>query len=324
VNRELFLKADQMTQVSDFDEDAYLEANPDVATAVRSGALASGALHYALHGKSENRQLKPGVAARDILDVYVKAAPSHQNALDMFAGEWSSKMPAFTGLGTSPGLAELFEDARITWAGNMLGGFAGKTVIELGPLEGGHSYMMHQAGAASILSLEANSRAFMKCLCVKEIFKLDRVEFQLGDFVAYLDKPLTDRFDILIASGILYHMADPIGVLNKMAKITDRIFLWTHYYDDRVAAPESPIARFFEAPRVEALPTHEVISAKRYYGEALDWRGFCGGPEPFAVWLGKDTILRTLEAAGFNRIDIEFDHPDHANGPAFALCATRA
>jgi glycosyltransferase involved in cell wall biosynthesis len=39
----------------DFDEAGYLRVNPDVADAVRSGAMASGYLHYVLHGRGEGR-----------------------------------------------------------------------------------------------------------------------------------------------------------------------------------------------------------------------------------------------------------------------------
>ena len=40
-----------------FDENAYLSANPDVAEAVRLGVLASGWEHYVRHGHRENRPL---------------------------------------------------------------------------------------------------------------------------------------------------------------------------------------------------------------------------------------------------------------------------
>ena len=43
-----------------FDEKLYLEANPDVAAAVRSGAIASGLAHYQLAGRVERRTLAPG------------------------------------------------------------------------------------------------------------------------------------------------------------------------------------------------------------------------------------------------------------------------
>ena len=42
--------------LSDFDEEAYLAANPDVANAVSNGSLRSGLEHYILYGQYENRR----------------------------------------------------------------------------------------------------------------------------------------------------------------------------------------------------------------------------------------------------------------------------
>jgi SAM-dependent methyltransferase len=47
----------RMLPPSDFNEEEYLAANPDVAAAVRTGACPSGAEHYALYGIHENRSL---------------------------------------------------------------------------------------------------------------------------------------------------------------------------------------------------------------------------------------------------------------------------
>src|SRR5687767_8820563 len=118
----------------------------------------------------------------DSHEYYSVVAPSNQAMLDIFKGEWSSRMPAETGLVTSPGQAGLFEDPRIAWAGQMFQGFEGKSVLELGPLEGGHSYMMQQAGASKVIAVEANNRAFLKCLIVKQILNLTNVQFLFGDF----------------------------------------------------------------------------------------------------------------------------------------------
>jgi SAM-dependent methyltransferase len=51
----------------DFDEAAYLEANPDVAIAVRSGVFSSGAVHYDSHGRSEGRRLRATTGSPDWL-----------------------------------------------------------------------------------------------------------------------------------------------------------------------------------------------------------------------------------------------------------------
>ncbi|MEE8462619.1 MAG: class I SAM-dependent methyltransferase, partial [Acidobacteriota bacterium] len=59
------------------------------------------------------------------------------------------------------------------------------------------------------------------------------------------------------------------------------------------------------------------------YKESLDWLGFCGGPKPVSKWLTRDSIIKALRQFGFADIQINFDHPDHPNGPAFALCAQK-
>ena len=87
-----------------------------------------------------------GRPSAELNNSYVTGFPTPQQAVDIFRGEWS--------------LAEI-------------GGAKGKNVLELGPLEGGHTYMFHQAGAESIIAIEANTRAYLKCLIAKEIFGLE-------------------------------------------------------------------------------------------------------------------------------------------------------
>ncbi len=49
----------KFVQSMDFDEDWYLEANPDVRQAVCAQKLASGREHYLRYGKREGRKPKP-------------------------------------------------------------------------------------------------------------------------------------------------------------------------------------------------------------------------------------------------------------------------
>lgn len=44
---------------ADFDETAYLQANPDVAEGVTAGVIGSGRAHYMTYGQFENRRLNP-------------------------------------------------------------------------------------------------------------------------------------------------------------------------------------------------------------------------------------------------------------------------
>jgi hypothetical protein len=258
----------------------------------------------------------------NILDQYVVRLPSAQNVVDLFEGEWSSQMPDSSGLHSKPGTAALFADGRISWAGKVFGGFADKEILELGPLEGGHSFMLQDAGARSITSIEANSRAFLKCLCIKELFGLNRVSFKLGDFVSYLEQDKR-KFDIAIASGVLYHMADPVRVLDLIAGAADKVFIWTHYFDkDLLGRSESSAARFGEI-ETATYQGFEYRFASHAYKQALDWSGFCGGPQTTSKWLTRESIIGFLGKAGFTDIRADVEEPDHPNGPAFAICAQR-
>ena len=184
-------------------------------------------------------------------------------------------MPDDSGLHSKPGTAALFSDGRIRWAENVFGGFADKNILELGPLEGAHSYMMQNAGAKTITAIEANSRAFLKCLCIKELFDLNRVSFKLGDFVSFLEQN-KNKYDIAIASGVLYHMVDPVKVLDLISRAADRIFIWTHYFDESVISKNKDIAHKFGKLETASYQGLEYRYSSQAYKKALDWSGFCG------------------------------------------------
>ncbi len=272
-------------------------------------------------------RLRAGPLAREaaeqpggsILDEYVRSAPSDQHAIDIFAGEWSSSFPASTGLiaGTVP----LFEDPRITWVLDQLGDAHDLRVLELGPLEGAHSAMLHQAGA-SVVAVEANTRAYLKCLVVKEILGLHRCRFLLGDFGAHL-RTTAERYDLVLASGVLYHATDPIGLLEAIAGVADRVAIWTHYYHDEVVRSDPDKARRFVAPEVVTWRGERITLHRRNYLESLEWRGFCGGPEASAVWMERDGIVRVLEVLGLGRITVQSDDLANPNGACVMLLATR-
>ena len=257
-----------------------------------------------------------------ILDSYITTAPSAQSAVDLFAGEWSSSFPQGFGVVSTPGTAPLFEDPRVTWANTMFGGFAGKTVLELGPLELGHTYMLQQYGAASIDSVEANSRAFMKCLIAKEILKVDRANLMLGNFVEYLGTT-QKQYDWVVASGVLYHMQQPLRVLKLIAEHSSRLFLWTHYYDKSVIQSSEVLRAKFDEPRIVDRDGEKYEIVKYNYLTALQWQGFCGGPAADATWATKESMIHFLGAQGFTKIEIAEDNPNHPNGPAILLCAQK-
>jgi hypothetical protein len=90
---------------------------------------------------------------------------------------------------------------------------------------------LEQLGAASIVVIETNVDAFLKCLIVKELLGLKVAHFMFGDALEFLTNT-EDRFDMVFCSGILYHMRDPVAVIKAICSITDKSFIYTHYYND--------------------------------------------------------------------------------------------
>jgi len=276
--------------------------------------------HDSTRAQGEGDSAAAPAISEVILDQYVRSAPSPQAAIDIFAGEWSSSFPPSTGLvaGTTP----LFEDPRITWTIERASGVQGKRVLELGPLEAGHSSMLHSAGA-SVVSIESNSRAYVKCLIVKEVLGLDRCSFLLGDFMPYLQET-DERFDLVVASGVLYHSPDPLALLESIARVGSRVAIWTHYFEPDVVAADPDKSRMF-VPDVETVTWrgHSFALHRRNYLESLQWGGFCGGPESSALWMERDDLMTALTELGYTRIDVQHDVLDHPNGACIMVFAER-
>jgi 2-polyprenyl-3-methyl-5-hydroxy-6-metoxy-1,4-benzoquinol methylase len=187
------------------------------------------------------------------------------------------------------------------------------TVLELGPLEGAHTYQLEKLGAKHILAIEANVEAFLKCLIVKEITKLRVANFMLGDFTEYLANTL-DKYDVVMCSGVLYHMSDPLALIAAIARVTSKCFVWTHYFDES-RHPGPPRALSFDSryPGVElyALPYYDDMQSGRFWG----------GNQQTSMWLKRDDILHAFAKVGFASIEILDDEPDHPNGPSLTFTA---
>ncbi len=260
-------------------------------------------------------------APNPISDRFVTARPHPQRALDLFQGQWTSKLPGSLG-DLRAGETPLFEDTRVDWACSALGGVEGKRVLELGPLEGGHSYMLERRGAESITAIESNASAFLRCLVVKEVVGLRRVQFLCGDFVEHL-RHADERYDLCFASGVLYHMKDPVELLQLIARSAGSVYLWTHYFDPGRLKENPHVWEKFGAREPARRAGFEYTLHRYEYGAAMDWQGFSGGTDRYSHWLTRDDILGCLAWVGMGDLQVSFDDPTHPNGPAFAVVARR-
>lgn len=255
-----------------------------------------------------------------ILDVYSKNAPADQEAINIFRGEWSSLFPEERQL--QAGGVPLFEDMRIQLGLKELGGVAGQEVLELGPLEGGHSYQLEQAGAKSVLAIEANSRAYLKCLVAKEIMGMQRVRFVHGDFMEYL-RQSSRRFDFVLCSGVLYHQKHPVELLHRLSMITARMLIWTHYYDEQIVSSSPHLSpKFPTAMRTEYEGYAHTLHRQEYQLSLLH-PGFCGAGAEYSQWMEREELLGALRHFGYSQVKVLLEDPHFVNGPCIMLAVTR-
>ena len=182
--------------------------------------------------------------------------------------------------------------------------------------------MMTQRGA-EVIAIEGNLRAWLRCLVVKQAVPISGATFLLGDFTKYLETNRT-RFDFILASGVLYHMVDPIGLLERLAAASDALGLWTHYFDPNILELREDLRSKFDfKPRIAETSHGRTVHFYDYsYLKAQESKGFCGGSGAGSIWMLREDILGVLEDEGFT-CETGPEYLDHPNGPSFCVFARR-
>lgn len=247
-------------------------------------------------------------------------APSAQTAVDVFAGKWASDLSRVMAVANSGGADLFVSDPRPKWAaeafGKGTGRLDGMRVLELGPLEGGHSYQLEKLGAAAVVAIDTNTEAYLKCLIVKEVLGLTRCEFRLGDALEYM-KTTADRYDVVFCSGLLYHMKNPIELIKACCDVGNRCFVWSHYYNE--ASGNNGGQRMPRHVTEDGFETtyHELESQDQGAGTDL------GGHEGAGGWMGQEEIFACFRHFGLDEIQVFEDAPLHPNGAAMSFAASR-
>lgn len=223
------------------------------------------------------------------------------------------------------GHAALFKDGRIPWFLDQIGDCTGYRALELGPLEGGHTHILEKSAVKSVVAVEANQRAFLKCLIVQNALSMKKAHFLLGDFQEYLAAAQPGSFEITIASGVLYHMRDPARLIKNLCRVsTQAILLWTHYYDAELIRQNPAVVTSKFGDTVKSnVDGVDIESTEFLYQTSLEWSGFCGGSKMSAQWLRRQDIVKLFENYGWRLQAVANDDTQHTHGPAFTGCFVR-
>lgn len=194
-------------------------------------------------------------------------------------------------------------DLRTALVLDETGGLTGKRVLDIGCLEGGFSVEFARRGAATVVGVEARRVSVRRCDLVRDLAGLTNLRFVCGDALHELSRA-QQPFDVVLATGILYHLPHPDVVLRLIReRCSGFMVLCTH-----VARPDASSHGC----------TEEVVEYVGEHGTYLGRHFSERGPDPtveqdndlWAAWSNEGSfwpfepdLVRMIEAAGFRSID---------------------
>lgn len=127
------------------------------------------------------------------------------------------RIPLAPGIETASAGVNALEDVRTDLVVEACGGsLDGRTVVDLGCLEGGFTLAFAERGARLSLGIEAREISVRRCELARDLLGLNTAEFVEADIKDELAN--REAFDVVFAAGILYHVADPASFLVTMRK----------------------------------------------------------------------------------------------------------
>lgn len=177
---------------------------------------------------------------------------------------------------------------------------AGKSIADLGCLEGGYTVEFSRMGMQAT-GIEVRQSNIENCLHVHKNAGLPNLAFAKNDVWNLAEY---GRFDAMFCCGLLYHLDQPAKFIRLMAEQTrDVIMINTHYADDVQSAVFA----------LSAMTENEGLPGKWYAEHNADSEGeietfkWTSWKNKRSFWLTKAAILQTLQDCGF---DLVFEQVD--------------
>ena len=203
-------------------------------------------------------------------------------------------------------------DLRTKIVIDAAGGLAGKRVIDVGCNEGGFAVEFARHGAAETIGVEARKLSVRRSELVRDLLGLTDLRFVCGDVLHELARA-QQPFDVVFATGILYHLARPDAALRSMReRCCGFMLLCTH-----VAHPAASTHGCSDEI-VEYVGEHGTFQGRRYSEHGVGPMAHTGGDDLWAAWGNdesfwpfEDDLVRMIEIAGFGSIE-KVDHHAHS------------
>lgn len=171
-------------------------------------------------------------------------------------------------------------------------------ILELGCLEGGHSFALSK-WATEVVAIDSRSDNLKKARWIQTLLDVPNVQFVQANLETSALTPW-GRFDWVFNVGLLYHLPEPWRLLQQIAEVAPRMFLWTH------VSPEHKARQRRNGYRGTVYREH---------GVADPLSGMSGD----SFWPTLEELRRMLQDAGFDAVQLLDEEQSHPHGPAVTL-----
>jgi tRNA (mo5U34)-methyltransferase len=143
----------------------------------------------------------------------------------------------------------------------------GKTVLDIGALNGYYSFAAERLGASRVVALDyptwvggadgqpSPGRAGFD---VARRILGSRVEPVLGDLMT-IDLAALGRFDVVLLLGVLYHLEDPLGGMRRVAELTSELAVIESQAMTIDGVDAHPLFEFFPGSELNTDPTNWYV-----------------------------------------------------------------
>jgi SAM-dependent methyltransferase len=178
-----------------------------------------------------------------------------------------------------------------------------QNILELGSLEGGHTFTMaRRPDVTRVVGLEGRAANVEKSRFMQKLFGLTKVEFIEAN-LENTDLASFGKFDAVFCSGLLYHLPEPWKLIEQIPRVAPNLFIWTHYCDDLAVDAENG-----------------ELKGRNYVEGSLHRPN--SGLSSTSFWLTLGSLIKALTKNGFGEIRILQNNLKHPHGPAVTLAAT--
>lgn len=131
------------------------------------------------------------------------------------AGAWQQRIDLGDGVVTIPGDEPIYHEREWALLAPALS-LDGARVLDVGTNAGYFALQCKRAGAARVLGLEPVPHSYRQALLCRDALGLN-IEYRHQD--ASVIAALEETFDLVIFTGILYHLKNPLGVLEDVGRV---------------------------------------------------------------------------------------------------------